>query len=53
MQSISFILNLKRWWGLIFQKNVPDYMTDDDEDLGEEDEIMKEIFSDEARMKKN
>ena len=49
MQSISFIINLKRWWGLIFQKNMPDFLMDDDDD-GEfdntvEDPIMKEIFA--------
>lgn len=31
MQSISFIVNLKRWWGLIFQKKTPDYMNDEDD----------------------
>jgi hypothetical protein len=48
MQSISFIINLKRWWGLIFQKNTPDYLMDDDDDDFDdnvEDPIMKEIFS--------
>ncbi len=48
MQSISFIINLKRWWALIFQKNTPDYLMDDgdsDEDEGQEDPIMKEIFA--------
>jgi hypothetical protein len=47
MQSISFIINLKRWWALIFQKNTPDYLMDDDDDddVLEEDPIMKEIFA--------
>jgi hypothetical protein len=53
MQSISFIINLKRWWALIFQKNTPDYlMDDDDEDDGlEEDPIMKEIFAENIKQK--
>jgi hypothetical protein len=41
MQSISFIINLKRWWALIFQQNTPDYFTDDDDDDDiEQDPIM-------------
>lgn len=53
MQSISFIINLKRWWALIFQKNTPDYLMDDDDDddVLEEDPIMKEIFAENVLKK--
>jgi hypothetical protein len=53
MQSISFIINLKRWWALIFQKNTPDYLMDDDDEDDEfkEDPIMQEIFAENVMKK--